>query len=668
MNKLSNTILFILVFYCLPATAQWDSDAGYVPAYTINATVTASSNVADANNVLDEDFESNWKSSAPLPQNYINRADQNFLLNQGNTYLSSPGISDFTLATDGDLSTVLPIPPVNGTSSITANFPLGQELLYVSIKANATSPIYIYSYSDTSPVDSTQVGIYDPDTDNYAVLGYPILPSSITQLKLYSSSGFGIFELSALAEPPKEYVIVDLGSVLDIGTIFTKYWAGYSTATATKLYLSDDATTWEEIVDLDPDNPLNIQIFLPPGSTGRYIKIEHTLPVADHASVFVWEVQAYDEFGKFGPFLPPASSTHKLKDMVGINAVWGWGHNICSSNLQPGQGPYQHNAYASHGRNYHFMNWDVADPDDPIDFASMGAGNGTPVHPWLNWDLEYQAWINAGLEVQATIQFGPYWEDFEWDDPFQSAYDYGYNFAYHFGPTHGKGLVRTMEVGNEPWYYDATIYRQILEGMASGAKAADPAMEVFPCALQAYEPYVEYATSGFRNYMGARVTPTEDPFLDGINIHNYGFIRNVAGEQVAVHPEHPGAQFNGIRNAIRFRDNNMPGKKILLSEAGWDSDSPNEDCTHSECVPEESAAVYIPRSAMIAQRHGLDRVSYFFYANDQGGNSSLFTRSGLTESGENNFTPKKTFVALQTLVDSLGHCHFIDVFQEDENG
>ena len=102
----------------------------------------------------------------------------------------------------------------------------------------------------------------------------------------------------------------------------------------------------------------------------------------------------------------------------------------------------------------------------------------------------YVGWVAAGLEVQACIQFlnqGRFTLD-KWDNPYQAGYNYGYAFAYHFGPTHGTGNVRTIEVGNEPWmsgkgFSDPAFYREVLLGMSRGAKAADARIKVLPAVF-----------------------------------------------------------------------------------------------------------------------------------------------------------------------------------------
>jgi hypothetical protein len=293
----------------------------------------------------------------------------------------------------------------------------------------------------------------------------------------------------------------------------------------------------------------------------------------------------------------------------------------------------------------------------------MAAGGGTQGQWWLNWDKEYVEWVKAGLEVQGCIIFE--YPPTAWDSAYQSAYNYGYAFAKHFGPTFGTGHIPMIEVGNEPWNYDSTLYRTILRGMAKGAKDADPAIKVLPCALQAGNPFSDIEPNN-RNYMGTRITPSEAPFLDGLNVHAYSYVYNNQGVRKATYPENPLSDIRSILPTIRFRDQNMPGKKVYWSEYGWDTDGTNEPCTHNECVTEREGTAYAVRAALMGWRWGIERMSWFFYANDVNG-SSLFSRSGLTGSKNGGFQKKTVFTALEALLYNIENAYFLGVQQEDDN-
>ncbi len=465
-------------------------------------------------------------------------------------------------------------------------------------------------------------------------------------------------------EGTSEYVTIDFGQVRPVGQIHTRHWAGEAgTVTTTQLYLSTDGQHWQHVAALEPTALHTVVTLLPKEIPTRYLRLEHTLVVRDWNKAFIWEVRAYDRFGPYGQMEPPMQGHTTIKELLGVNGYWSWGTDQYSDLLAPDGGPYRFKPVASHARNYHDMTWDLKSPSDPIDFEKMAKGGGTPATEWLNWDREYRAWHEAGLNIEASLQFYRF-KPTDWKNPRQDARRYAEAFTRHFGAKKGNGLVCSIEAGNEPWHYPAEAYREILLGMAEGAAAGDPTVEVFPCALQAVDPLAE-KHGQWKNYIGDRITPQSAALLDGINIHCYSYTSDKNGKRRAVQPEHPGSSFWEMLNAIRWRNQNMPGKKIYLSEWGWDSDGAGEGCTHDECVSEAAAANYAVRGALIAARLGIDRATWFFHANDKSA-SSLYTRSGLVGSANTGFAKKKPFLALQSLVEKLGSKYFHSVVREDE--
>lgn len=369
-------------------------------------------------------------------------------------------------------------------------------------------------------------------------------------------------------------------------------------------------------------------------------------------------------FSKKIPILPhPQQSKMTLKEFLGVNAYWGWGTLNYSNSDSLNQGPNLYKSIASYARNYHDLRWDLNHPGEAIDFELMSKNGGTPAKEWLNWDREYSVWANSGLKIQASLQFYGFEQEL-WRNPYQSAYNYAFQFARHFGPTYGNGLIETIEVGNEPWKYDSNVYKEILLGMSKGGKRGDPEIEIFPCALQASDSTMEHSGI-FKNYLPVRIPAEAIPYLDGINVHAYSYIKNVFRKNIGIYPEHPNSTFWEILDAIEWRDKNIPGKKIYLSEWGWDSGGGGENCDHVECVSEKAGAAYAIRGALIAMRLGLDRATWFFFANSEEG-SSLYTRSGLTGSVKTNFKKKQSFKVLEKLIQKVGSLFFLNVIQEDD--
>lgn len=199
--------------------------------------------------------------------------------------------------------------------------------------------------------------------------------------------------------------------------------------------------------------------------------------------------------------------------------------------------------------------------------------------------------------------------------------------------------------------------------MVIGAKSADPNMTVLPCALQAHDPSLE--TPSFGNYIGARVDESTANKIDVINVHMYSFLVTKEGKRAAVHPEHPESEFNAIRNMLRWRDVNMPGKPVWITEWGWDADGAGENCKFNECVNERAQAIYGVRGLLVLSRTGVERATWYFHANSAKC-ETLFCRSGLTGSKNVNFVEKKVFKAFRSLRLLIGGIYFLKSMREDE--
>lgn len=663
LPSLAISALFLYAFFEKNQRTDWNPDAGLIIPFSKNAGLATSSNPTQISNVIDGDPNTAWQSEAPLPDGYIDNPGQNIFLGKTENFQLNDNATNLKNATDGNLSSTCIFTPKGGACKVV--FALGENdpLLCISVKCQVRSPLILEVFQQEKN-KWEQIGTYLP-SENFSLKRIEVPGAKAQKIALSSASGFDLFEIAALAGPPKESVILDFGQMVPVGTILTRHWAGEGAALETNFFLSKDQQNWVQVGTPDPDalHPVFTNIF--PEMNARFLKVEHTLVPKDWNKVFIWEVKVYDRFGPYGPRPAAVAGHNKIKDLLGVNGYWSWGTDQYSDLLAPNGGPYRYMPVASHARNYHDMTWDLNSPSDKINFDDMAAGKGTPAKEWLNWDREYGAWHDAGLAIQASLQFYRFKPD-DWKEPELEARNYAGAFVKHFGQKHGNGLVCSIEAGNEPWRYPSDLYKKILYGMASAAKEVDPYMEVFPCALQAADPGAE-KSEVFKNYMGARISKEASQLLDGINIHAYSYAPGPHGHQKALHPEHPNSTFWEILNAIRWRNQNMPGKKIYLSEWGWDHDGGGEDCTHDECVSEAAAAAYAVRGAIIALRLGIDRATWFFYANAKEP-SSLYTRSGLTSSGNHGFAKKQSFFALESLVALVGDRYFLKVVQEDERG
>lgn len=679
--KKSTLRIYVWTIFLLSLTtlsmAQWDASAGLYPPVSQGSTVvlTTSSNSATASRLNDGNTGTQWTSGPTLPAGFLTRTDLNLCLTESAVSFTYSGIPitlgtdktgqasasaatlDTVLITDGNLYGMSKVEKIGDAAWMKIHFTPGDPMIrFYGRFRSQTDSLFIYRYEANG--DSSLLGSIAPNTYDwqYWPLTGGLAPAAIG---VYSADRFQINEVAALIQNPVEYAIMDLGQEEPINEIITRHYA--TQATATRLYISNDQVNWTQVGTLAPSQLTSQSTQLGATYYVRYIKLEQELSLADYSKAYIWEITACDESKPYGPMPAPQQSAYDIRTMLGINAFWGWGYNRYTDGLQPGEGPEMYTPVASFARDYHKMDWDISDPDDNISFGDM-ATSGTPAQYWLDWDREYQAWIDGGLPVQAALQFVAF-EDTAWNSPYTSAYKYGYAFGRHFGPTYGNGKVGIVEVGNEPWSYDSTVYRTILRGMSKGLKDADPALFVLPCALQSYEPLNEGRS--YKNYMGVRITPSESTYIDGINIHPYSHYKGLDGRRIAVHPEHVGSGMRSTISAVRFRDQNMPSKEIHATEWGWDSDGATQFCLHNECVTEDAATAYVTRGLMMLQRMGVDKAAYFYHSNLWG--TTLFTRSGLTGGKEVNYIKKKSFYSMQALVDILGNAYFLDTLREDEH-
>lgn len=658
----------LLLFFCLylcSATlqAQWNPNAGVIPSYTDGAKIAVSSG-ENGEAVLDGNEQTSWYSDAPLPGGFLKRADINLIFgSEDSVRCFYSKMENCRQATDGKENTSA-IVKTDSLGKTFAQFVFCESspLLAISLKCSTKDTVAIYAIHENK--DTTFIKKIS-SKQNYKLHRYKADLQSVTSIFLKSKKPFTIFEIGALAANPTEFVIVDFGTPKPLGWVTERHWTKAGASLNTQILVSNDSINWTAVADLNPQALLFATTHLSSTDSVRFLKIAHTLPLEDWKKVAIWEIDAYDQWGPYGTFPAAKANPHTMSELMGINGIWGWGYNQYSDELEDGQGPNHFKRLASHARNYHNMTWDITDPDHEPNYAAMAAGKGTQAKAWVNWDREYAQWQKTGLKTEVSLQFtNKAQAQSKWDLPYEAAYNYGYAFARHFGSLHGNGLVEAIEIGNEPWDYPADFYQIVLAGMASGAKAADSTMFVLPCALQAGFPDEEHEKGG--NFLGARLADSTAQWLDALNSHHYSYTYNDKGTRIAVHPEHRESSMRGILNDIRFRDANLPDLPIYLTEWGWDSAGADEDCTHGECVSESAQAWYGLRAALWFARLGIDRLTWYFYANVEGG-SSLYARAGVTGSKATGFKEKKSFRAFEAMIHHLGKAHFLKVVQENDD-
>ncbi|KAG2496554.1 hypothetical protein HYH03_005377 [Edaphochlamys debaryana] len=660
-----------------PVPDGWNALAGTVKAFSYGAKATVSSNpdpsalpcISDGND------NTQWQSDACHPTGYTLRPHMNPLLRlcaTAGACTASAGSTDLASATDTSVytSAIIAVPPGGGKAFLNVPIPGGPlEVKRVSLKA--------YSGASTPSVD-----VFLTFADGSRTKVYSLLPGSpdqyawtralgpwqnVVAVSVEASGGFSLTELAVQIAPCVEWAQVDMGKAYDVGMLRIRYWS--PDALSSDFTVSEDGVSWDTIrSNMDPAMLSAVDIWLPALRRVRFMKITHRVKEdADWRKVYMWGMDAYDQYGRWGP--PPAPVPHpvSLRSFLGVNGIWGWGFQEFSKTaVAKGKGPLYYTAIASRGRNYHGMNWDVRLPTNDPKYDTMSK-TGTDAMWWLDWDREYVGWKSAGLKVDATFQF------LADDQPVSTwganvtatAYNLGYKFARHFGPGRAPPNVSldTVEVGNEPWTYGADFYRKVLRGFAHGVKDADPTLRLLPCALQAAYPLAEAPDGG--NFVGARIPYDVAPLLDGLNVHAYSWYNDIeaGGLRTGVHPEHPGTSMNEVNNFLSWRDVNMPGKPLWITEWGWDAHVPGEVCNTTVCVSQHAQALYAIRGLLVLARKGLAQATWFFYANADDGNG-VFERSGLRGANNTGFPKLPVFVALESFMLRAGSLRFLGVAAE----
>ncbi len=641
---------------------SWDPLAGLWPAHTETANITASSVDAGfgVSLLTDGDENTGWRSEPAFPSNLMARPDRNLMLQSGKiasaTRSNGGSCTDWN---DGNHKSCDPIKNTTGRRWFKTSFTTPQEIHMLSMKASSKlANIEILGYLING--DSIQIGNYGI-LDHYSVK-HIIINKKLTGIKLKSALDFSLFELAALDMPMYEDVNVDFGTAKEIGWVYTNF-RNSQWIDSVHFDVSNDQKTWTTVARPDHQYYFELAFKATPRLNARYGRLRIFIKEQDYARAELNEFSVRDFSGTHGPMPAPKMATRPLGDLMGINGIRGWGHGGSSNSLDTNEGPHFYNRVASYGRNYQNLSWDTRDPDDTPDYNAMP---GSLRFTWLNWDDEYDTWQQAGLGVQVSLQFlNVSQPQSKWNNPWQAAYNIGYNFALHFGPTHGVGNVQALEIGNEPWDYEKNFYRTVLNGMARGAKAADPALKVFSGALQAGDPSREENTHG--NFIGERLTENEAPYLDGINSHHYSYmIDPVSQNRISTYPENPLSGFRGIISDLRFRDHNMPGTEYHVTEWGWGSDGGGQSCHMNECVSEKAQALYAARGLFMMDRLGVDRSMWYFYANLPG-SGSMYSRSGLTGPVDNGSIKKLSFFVFETIKQQLGNSYFLQPLKEDEN-
>ena len=637
-------IIAAIIFSFRLNAQQWQPDAGMIYPYAAKVTISSGQN---PQNITDNNPHTFWQSGNPLPDGYISRPDLNYFLN-AHRYILQPEYPDRNQGFDGNTNTHEEIK----TGKLTLHLNPATSLLLLSLKADVKDTLFLILQTVNHQIFKFS---YAP-SENFKLRSFiPESHSKINVIRLESNSPFQLYELAALHNAPTENVLFDYGKARNIGWISSRQLNSTSVSSI-KVQASNDKQHWQNIIDLNPKAiPFLYQPLAHPVQA-RYLKIVFILPLRDYQKAALWEFAAYDKNGPYGSRPAASPSQNTFSEAFGINTFWGWGYSVYSDQLKPDTGPEKFIAVSNNLRSYEPLDWDMVRPQHIPDFSKMAAGGGTPAKKWLNWDREYQDWIKSGFNIDISLAFTQNnFPDTLWKDTYREAYAFGKAYAGHFcTKTH---LVKMIEIGNEPWNYNPGIYRKILAGMSAGLQSVSN-IPVLPCAVQAFDP-----ENDDNNYI-SKYLDASAKNLDGLNTHLYSYVFQENGKRIAVQPEDPRSGVWAMANLVRFRNTNMPGKPIYVTEFGFDSSGGGENCTHGECVSEKTQAIYGVRMAMILWRLGARQFYWYYFAN-VAYKSFLHNRSGLCSSYNTGFREKLSFKAFAFLQQQIGAFHFIKTIRED---
>jgi len=636
------SLLFTLSY---TLTAQWNKDAGLVPSLLENAKISVSSG-ENARNILDNNPDTYWESENLLPVGYLNKNYLNVFLNK-EAFTTNPETS-MALAFDGNTDSKATV----SQKKITIRFQQPQPASWANVKINTSENVTITFTGKKQKINF----VFSPE-DNYQIKSIELHPHDpITEITLTGTAPYDLFELGMMVGAPVQIVEIDLQKPTSIGWISTRHFNGDGVAEI-KLLTSEDGEKWFFITTLNPMATGLIPTLIQSETKVRFLRLEFTLESRPYQKARLMDIAAYDKYGPFGP--PPAAEAAKntFGESMGINTFWGWGYSVYSDLLLQQQGPGLFIYVAQLARNYHRIDWDIDNPQQTPNFDKQVSATNPSGSQWMNWEREYAVWKKTGFTIDAAITFDKTaFSDKAWKNPEKEAKDYGVAFANYF--IINKKLIQSVEVGNEPWEYDGAIYRKVLRGMSGGIKSVSPKTPVFPCAIQAFDP-----GSVLNNYVSKYITAAEAPQIDGLNTHIYSYYYEEDGAHHAINPEDPRSEVWSMNNLIRFRNENMPGKSIIVTEFGFDSDGGGEDCTHSVCITEMEQAMYGTRMALILYRLGAELFYWYYFANVDY-QSQMHNRSGLTSSYSGGFEPKLSFKAFARLKSELGDLYFKQVVEE----
>lgn len=648
------SLLLLLLLFSLFVNAQNTNQSDLVSSYTKQAVIIEPSG-NNPHYAIDDQIKTYWQSENPLPEKYISSKAMNVLHNNA----SNSVISINSNAFDGDLNTAILVKKEFGSTAASYVVKLNKPIIltYFSVKAASENNLKIL----LTYVDKTTQNIDLSAEDSYRLKAFmPEKTIAIKSISFSSASSFQLFELAGMSDFPEVYFTLDLGIQKRIGQCYSRHFNSENIR-AIELQYSNNGSDWAMISELDPAAIQLLPTVLENPVNARFVRVKFVLGWQDYGKASLWELKLFDEFGPYGLPAEFVVSKQAFNQRLGLNMVWGWGRHVYSDQINDGKGWQQYQNYFKKLRIYHNLHWDITAPGSPANYQQMIQGQGTAANWWLNWVREYGFLKQQGFELSSALLFKNETIPVkQWPNPAENAYNIGVEFGQFISK---KNLAEAVEVGNEPWDYPPDFYRLVSENMARGLKDNSTGLKILPAAFQ--NSFVKGAFNEMSNYLPAFVSQDMLTNVDALNAHFYAHTFNEQGVRISVPPEDPRAEIHGIRNIIRYKNENAADKAVWVTEFGYDGDHLTECCMHSECVSEAQQAAWGLRGVFYLLRQGAERVYWYFYANEAT-ETFLHSRAGLTLSDNHNFEPKASYFAFRDALKLLGDFYFSDVIIESD--
>jgi len=325
-----------------------------------------------------------------------------------------------------------------------------------------------------------------------------------------------------------------------------------------------------------------------------------------------------------------------MKDFIGIN-----GHTVQFK-------PELYQPAARLVRDYHPVEWDLGKETDKLPKFPEAKNR-------VDWSAVYGSWQKQGWTTDACLMFESI-PQAQWKNLEADMKAYGTAFAKEFGPSGGRKLVESVEIGNEPGKWSDADYTKVFKSMAEGIRAGDPKLKIASCNLTAGK------SGGYEKSVVCLEGLTS--LIDVLTIHSYAQLENWPTWKRS-YPEDPALPkyLKDIEELCKWRDQHAAGKPVWITEFGYDSTTkPQEtsgDFKQWVGVTDEQQAQWLVRSLLVFSAMPVER-AYIYFFNDED-KASLHASSGLTR----NFQPKPSFHAVSHLQKTLGEYRFTRIVRNE---